>query len=134
MTELGLADIWTAGGVVLGFQATALSWRIAKEAQSEAGTPVWLAPADYLNLLANAVMVFGVFIGTALEAVGVGTAIRMFGLSTLLYLGHGAALAAHYELFNPKSKRSFRWFPPQERVAIAAILGSTIVYLVLALS
>jgi hypothetical protein len=131
--ELTFSDLWTAAGVVLGFQTAALAWRISQESVvAKTGDLVWLPPADYLNLLAMGVMVVGVFVTPAVGAAGLVTVRKLFGLSTLLFLGHGLAVAGHYELYNPRTTRSFAWFPLQERVAVTLVLAGATVYLLVA--
>ncbi|MBV8543480.1 MAG: hypothetical protein JO093_14530 [Acidobacteria bacterium] len=118
--NLSLSDLWTAAGVILGFQATAFGWRISQESEvANRNDIVWLPPADYLNLAAMLTMVLGVFLGAALDITSIGQTKRLFGLSTLLFVCHGIAVAGHYELYGHGHKRSFRWFPFQEKAAFA---------------
>ncbi|HKV13359.1 MAG TPA: hypothetical protein VJ725_34780 [Thermoanaerobaculia bacterium] len=127
--EFSISDIWTAGGVILGFQAASLAWRISQESEvATRGDLVWLPPADYLNLLAMATMALGVFVASAVGWAELFTVRRLFGASTLLFLGHGIALAGHYELYNPRTTRSFQWFPLQERVAVALVIIGMVTY------
>ena len=64
--EIGLQEIWTAGGVILGFQVASFAQRVAQESKvAKEGDLVWLPPADYFNLSAIFVMVLGVFIAPA---------------------------------------------------------------------
>ena len=121
--EIEIADIWTAGGVILGFHATSFAWRISQESQvGSRGDLAGLSPADYLNRAAMASMVVGVFLAPAMGRLELITVKNLFGLSTLLFLGHVVCAAAHYELFNPKTPRSFTWFPLQEKGAVLGAL------------
>ena len=127
-------ELWTAGGVLLGFQATAFAWRIAEESKvAERSDIVWLPPADYLNLAAMATNVIGVFIMPGLGLASVRCILISFGLAALLFLGHAFAVAAHYELYGRGHQRSFLWWPRQEKIAILVVSLAVFVYLYLAL-
>lgn len=131
-----LKDFWTAGGILLGFEITAFSWRISQESKvAEKGDIVWLAPADYLNLLAMLVTAAGVFVLPSLNIADTALFRILFGLAAILFVGHAFALAGHYELYNPLKgrTRSFRYFPPQEKVAVGIVAIVSIVYLIVAL-
>jgi drug/metabolite transporter (DMT)-like permease len=129
-----LPDIWTAAGVVLGFQVTAFLWRIANEVTYARETKnrgvTWLPPADLVNLIAMAVMVLGVFLAPLVIGPSVSPQ-KWFGLALILFVGHCFALAGHYDLYNPKTKRSMLYFPLQEQVAIGATLVVCIAYIAL---
>ena len=130
--QLDISQIWTAAGVLLGFQVTSFSWRISQEAQvAEKDEISWIPPADYLNLTSMLAIVCGVFIAPVLGAVNINVVQMWFGLGALLFVGHSFALAGHYELFNNKTKRTYRYFPPQEKVAIFGVLVLAISYIVL---
>ncbi|MGH7410020.1 MAG: hypothetical protein ACREJ6_03010, partial [Candidatus Methylomirabilis sp.] len=74
-------DLWTAGGILLGFQITAFSWRVAEESKVAAKDGiVWLPPADYLNLLAMLVTVIGVFVAPVFDLISPGSIRVAFGL------------------------------------------------------
>jgi hypothetical protein len=75
--EFDISDIWTAAGIILGFQINALLRRVQREAaagdqlsdrsRSEAGYRLnRLSIADYLSVLAIFVTSFGVFVLPAL--------------------------------------------------------------------
>jgi hypothetical protein len=71
MGGVELGTLWSAAGVIAGFQVAAFTWRITREVyMSDKGEPVWLPLADWLNLLSLAVTLLGVFVGTALDLVG----------------------------------------------------------------
>ena len=108
-SPIDLKDLWTAAGVLLGFQITAFAWRIERETRQKL---VWLPPADYLNLLAMLVTVLGVFVAPIFGVASVQAARVFFGLATLLFLGHAVALAAHYELLFTRGRvRTKVWCP-----------------------
>ena len=129
--ELELSQIWTAAGILLGFQVSSFSWRIAQELQvADRGNISWIPPADYLNFSAMLVAVFGVFVAPVLEVATLETAQMWFGLSAILFVGHTFSLAAHYELFNHKTKRSYQYFPFQEQASVIVVLLVSISYIV----
>lgn len=131
--DLTLPELWTAGGVLLGFQLTAFGWRIAQEAKvGSGGDIVWLPPADYLNLLAMSTTSLGVFVLPVLGMGDFSSAKKFLGLAALLLIGHSAALAGHYELYNPRTPRSFDFFPLQERIAVGLAVLAGIAYSLLA--
>lgn len=130
--EFQIAQIWTAAGVMLGFQVSAFAWRIQQESQvADNGQISWIPPADYLNLAAMLVTVLGVFVAPVIGIATSDTAKMAFGLGAILFAGHSFALAAHYELFNHKTTRSYDYFPPQERVAIIVVTIMAVAYLLL---
>lgn len=130
-SPIEVKDLWTAAGVLLGFQITAFSWRITQESRlAKEGELVWLPPADYLNLLAMLVTVVGVFVAPLFEAVDASRARVLFGLAALLFVGHAFALAGHYELFSRGRKRSFVWWSRQEKVVMSVVSLAVVAYLV----
>ncbi len=52
----------------------------------------------------------------------------MFGLSAIMFVGHSFALAAHYELFNHRTKRTYRYFPTQEKIVVVIVIFISFVY------
>jgi hypothetical protein len=131
--DLRLPDLWTAGGVLLGFQVTAFGWRISQEAQvADRGDISWIPPADYLNLLSMVITALSVFVMPALRMISLDSSTRLLGFAALLFVGHPFALAGHYELFNPRTKRSYDYFPRQEAVAIIMVAIILAVYAILA--
>jgi hypothetical protein len=127
-------EIWESAALVLGFQAAGYAWRMAEESRvSRTGDVTWLPVADMLNLASIAVSIVGVYV---LPTTGYRVLIATdswFALSLLLFLGHLISVAAHYELFDIRHPRSMRYFPRQERIAVAATLVSALVYLTLLL-
>lgn len=125
-------DLWTAAGVLLGFQVTSFLWRIAQEADvADRGDVSWLPPADIVNLAGMLTLALGVFIlpTLAMPATWLGT--RAFGLAVLLFVGHCFALAGHYELYNPKTRRSYEYFPRQEKAVIIVVAIAALLFVVL---
>ena len=53
---------------------------------------------------------------------------RAFGLVILLFIGYAIALAGHYELLAPGT-RSYRYFPPQERVVTVIVVVCALMYI-----
>lgn len=127
---LQLSDLWTAAGVLLGFQVTAFAWRISQEAEvADRGDISWIPPADFLNLLAMVITALGCFVLPGSSLISIQTASKLLGLSTIVFVGHSFSLAAHYELFNPRTKRTYRYFPPQERISVLIVSVIAVVYL-----
>ena len=126
-------DLWTAGGVLLGFQVSALWWRVQREVgmKSENGEPIRIAPSDYLNLAAMVVLVAGVFLYPTLTTTFPRVTKVCIVVSTILFLGHAFALVGHYELFR-NAPRPGSSFPRQEQVAIAGTALAVALYLVAA--
>jgi hypothetical protein len=94
-------DIWTAAGVLLGFQVTSFIWRIDREVKmGAAGEQTWLVPSDFVNIISMIVTVVGVFV---LPILGVANATFLkyaLGLAALLFIGHAFARAGHYGLYS----------------------------------
>jgi hypothetical protein len=125
-----LKDLITAGGLLLGFQLTSFSWRISQETKTaEKGDIVWLSPADYLNLLAMIITVVGIFIAPILGLIDIQVVQILLGLVALLYLGHALALAGHYELYSRGQRRSFSWFPRQEKIVVSIVFVIIVLYI-----
>ncbi len=55
----------------------------------------------------------------------------MFGLGAIMFAGHSFALAAHYELFNHRTTRTYRYFPPQEKIVVSIVVLVSAIYLAL---
>jgi hypothetical protein len=118
-----MGQLWTTGGVVLGFAVTSFSWRISREVNVGETDLVRLAPADYLNLAAMAVLTLGVFVAPLVNGSGSGElAARSLGLAMILFVGHAFSLPGHYELFSRGRRRSYEFFPLMEKVAVVASL------------
>ena len=131
---IGVSELWTAAGVLLGFQVTSFLWRITQEAEvSDRGDICWLPAADLVNLAGMLVVVAGVFLAPILGIGAERVPSQAFGLAVLLFVGHCFALAGHYELFNNRSNRSFTYFPFQERVVLG-VLGMVVVLYLAALA
>ena len=122
-----LPDIWTAAAVLLGFELTAFSWRVARESQvGDGGDVTWLPWCDRILLLAlvatGNIFVIPVFVGDA----GL-VAEWLLALAALLLVGYPFALAGHYEMY-AVGKRSMTHFPHQERMAIGLVVAVVLVY------
>lgn len=128
-----LGSLWTAAGVVSGLQVTGFALRINREIEvSGKGDITWLPPADILNLLSIAVTMLGVFITPVLDIGSAAVPVKAFGLSVLLLAGYPFALAGHYDMFNPRTHRSWTYCPRQERIALTVVGVSAVVYIALA--
>ncbi len=131
--NIQLSDIWVAAGLLIGFQVTSFAWRVSREVKvGESGDLTWLPPADILNLVSMLVTVIGVF---ALPILGLAdpTFIKYsFGLAVLLFVGYPFALAAHYDMYNSKTARSYLYFPFQEKVVVVIVTVLAIAYVIVA--
>ena len=133
--NIELADIWTAAGVLIGFQVTSFVWRISREVEvGKQGDLTWLPPADILNLISMAVAMVGVFVLPILGLADLSFIRFSFGLAVLLFVGYPFALAGHYDMYNNKTPRSFLYFPFQEKVVVAVIAILVTAYLFIATS
>jgi hypothetical protein len=132
--DFQLTDIWTAAGVLLGFQVTSFAWRVDREVKvGEEGDLTWLPPADFLNLVSMMIVVGGVFTLPILGLVDLIIARILFGLALILFVGYPFALAGHYDMYNNKTPRSYNYWPMQERVIFAIIFVIAIAYAAFAL-
>jgi hypothetical protein len=128
-----LAAIWSAAGVLAGLQTAAFTLRINREiAVSNRDDFTWLPLADLLNLLSLLVIALGVFISPVLTIGGAVFAKKAFGLAVLLLVGYAFALAGHYDMYNPRTPRSWKYCPRQEQVVLGLVLLAAIIYIVLA--
>jgi hypothetical protein len=129
--NIDLGSLWTAAGVLIGFQVTAFIWRMSREAEEGERTRVtWLPPADMVNLLSLVVTTIGIFIVPTLGLGSMASAKEAFGLSVLLLTGYPFAVAGHYDLFNRSTERSFAYFTYQEKIVIGVLIFATIIYLI----
>lgn len=131
--DIKLEHIWTASAFLIALQIGAFTWRINREIKiGEKGGINWMPWADIINLLAVVVALLGVFILplTGLKSFKIPKI--ALGLSIILFTGYPFALAGHYELFT-KGKRSMKYFPKQEGIAIIITLAAAILFLILSL-
>ncbi|WP_346096009.1 hypothetical protein [Streptomyces olivaceiscleroticus] len=127
-----LGSLWTAAGVVSGFQVTGFALRINREIDvSGKGDITWIPPADILNLLSIAVSMFGVFVAPVIGLGSANVPVKAFGLSVLLLAAYPFALAGHYDMFNPRTHRSWSYCPRQEQVALVIVGVLAIIYIAL---
>ena len=131
--DIQLSDIWTAAGVLIGFQVTSFAWRVSREVEiGENSDLTWLPPADILNLISLLIASIGVF---ALPISGLAdlNIIKLsFGLAVLLFVRYAFALAGHYDMYNNRTRRSKLYFPFQERIVIIIVTILAIAYIILA--
>jgi hypothetical protein len=133
--DIDLGMLWTAAGVLGGFQVAALTLRVHREIDVGSKDDLtWLPIADCFNLLSLSTSFIGVFVLPVLDVIDRAAASRMFGLAAVLLLGWAFTLAGHYELYNPTTARSYRYFPLQERVAAAVVVVAAVAYGLIAVS
>src|SRR5256885_2339925 len=127
------SDLWTAAGVLLGFQFTAFAWRLSEEEKVRAKKSIpWIPPADFLNLAAMVINVAGVFLLPILRLLGSRQATVLLGLAALLFVGHPFAIAGHYQMYDRQDRPRQGYFPHQEKIAITVVLVLAIIYLIVA--
>jgi hypothetical protein len=132
--NIQLPDLWTAAGILLGFQVTSFAARVNREiAVGEKEDITWLPPADIMNLFSMLVLVVGIFILPVLGFAGREFMRYAFGLAMLLFIGYPFALAGHYDMYNKKTRRSYRYFPFQEKVVVTVIAVLAIAYVIIAM-
>ena len=149
------ADIWTAAGVLLGFQVTSFIWRIDREVKlRDEGVQTWLTPSDIMNLISMIVVVVGVFVLPILGLANSTFLKDSFGLAAFLFIGHAFARAGHYSLYEypldalrdtflkilgktkggpPSDQQESAYFPRQEKVVVAIITIMAFAYVIVAI-
>jgi hypothetical protein len=128
--SLELVQLWTAAGVLIGFQISSFGWRISREAEVDEAVSTWLPPADIINLISMMITALGVFILPILGLITAELSQIAFGFAMLLFVSYPFALAGHYDMFH-KGPRSFEYFPRQEKIVIAIIAVAAAAYLIL---
>ncbi len=129
-----ITDIWTTTGVIIGFQMTLFSWRLAEERKvGYAGDIPWLTPSDYMNIVGMLVLVLGVYLLPILDIIDLRLIKVFFGLGIFLFVGQAMGTAAHYQLFNRTKKREFIWFPKQEKVVLALFAAFSFAFIIIGL-
>jgi hypothetical protein len=143
--EFDIGDIWTAAGIILGFQINALLRRVQRQAaagdqlsdrsRSEAGYRLnGFSIADLSQCTCNLCHIIWRIRASCIGdnwhnlcAEGVGFGYRaVLGLSIM----SGRSL----QTFGEQQSRSFSYFPYQEKVTIAIFATLAIVFIVLAIS
>src|SRR5687767_13411569 len=102
-------SLWSPALILLGFQLTLLSMRIGREQRmGDAGKPVWIPLAEWLNLGSMMITVFLVIVPSLLGLSDVKFTRFCFAVSVGLLGGYPFALSAHYDLFggNPATTAS----------------------------
>jgi hypothetical protein len=131
--NVDLGSLWTAAGVLIGFQVTALMWRITREVSvGDEDRLTWLPPADMINLISLVVTMIGIFIIPSLGYGSLSLVKKSFGLSVLLLTGYPFALIGHYDLFGTKG-RSWDYFTKQEKVVVSILAAAAAFYVVWAI-
>jgi hypothetical protein len=135
-SEITLANVWSAAGVIVGFQVAAFTLRINREvAVRERRGQTWLPVADYVNLASLAITLVGVFVAPIIGLYKEIPAARALGLALVLLACYPFAVAGHYELLtfkHPKiDPKDPDYFPRHEKVAIAITLFAILAYILL---
>jgi hypothetical protein len=131
--DIKIEHIWTASAFLIVLQIGAFTWRINREIKiGEKGGINWMPWADIINLLAVVIALLGVFILPLSGLKSFNIPKIALGLSIILFTGYPFVLAGHYELFT-KGKRTMKYFPKQERIAIIITLAAAILFLVFTL-
>ena len=128
--EIDIKELWTAGGILLGFQLTSFHFRLSRELKfRDEGDTTWLPWADLLMLISMVVIVLCIFLLPLLGLEGA-FSINAFGVSLILFAAYPFALAGHYELFTSKAKdaRQGGHLPFEERVVLIATTLFLFVY------
>jgi hypothetical protein len=129
--DIPLDHLWTATGLIAGFQLTTFSARITRAIElKDKGKPNQLPPADYINLVSWAFILLGVFAGP-ISGLSHWFAGKVLGFSLTLLACYPFALAGHYELFTA-GKRSETFCPFQEKVGIAVTVILGLAYIAIA--
>jgi hypothetical protein len=116
MPDFPLKDLWTATGVILGFQMTLFKWRLEEENKvGQNGDVPWLVPSDYVSIVGMLSLVLGVILLPVAGLVGVNVARSAFGLGSLLFLGQALGLAGHYQTFNKRKKEYSFGLQPKKK-------------------
>lgn len=128
--ELDIRELWTAGGILLGFQLTSFHFRLTRELKfRDEGDTTWLPWADMLSLMSMLIMVLCIFL---LPILGFGDqfAANAFGVALILFAGYPFALAGHYELFTSKDKNTRKGghCPFEEKVALVITVLVLVLY------
>lgn len=133
--DMQFTDIWSAAGILIGFQVASFTWRVSREVEvGKTGDLTWLPPADMLNLISMVTLMVGVFILPILNLADLNFAQHSFGLAVILFVGYPFALAGHYDLYNSKTSRSYSYFPFQEKVVVLIIIILVVGYLLLSIT
>ena len=128
--ELEIGELWTAGGILLGFQLTSFHFRLSRELKfRDEGDTTWLPWADLISLVSMLIMAWCVFLLPIL-GLGLEFAANAFGVSLVLFTAYPFALAGHYELFQLKDKDSRKGghCPFEEKVVLVVAVVVLILY------
>ena len=130
--SLSIADLWTAAGVLLGFQLAALLWRLNRELymrEKRCPERTWIPDSDIVMAASMLIIVVGVFILPILDFISVQNAARLLGLSAIFLAGYPFALAGHYNLYRdvkgPRDRRT-----GQELIALIGVGAAAVFYVV----
>ena len=100
METIQLSQLWTAAAVLVGFQITALTWRLNREVAMEASSErTWATLPDGFVATSFLVVVIGVFAAPLSGAASTDFAAKLFGVAMLIFAAFPFALAGHYNLY-----------------------------------
>ena len=119
-----LEALWTVAAVLVGFQVTALSWRLSREIQMEArGERTWLTLPDLLVTASFLLLVVGVFVAPIAGAVAPELAAKLLGVAMLVFAASPFVLAGHYNLYRDWDRTKSRpQVTGQELVAAIVVI------------
>jgi hypothetical protein len=128
--NLAVAELWSAAGVIAGFQIASFSWRIGREVgMAKQGERVWFPYADLLNLCSLMVTLLGVYVAGALGALSFEQSVQAFGWSVLLLTCWPFALLGHYDLLGPRPRTHQRpYLTAQELTVIVIAFALSVAY------
>ncbi len=127
------AALWSPALILLGFQLTLLAMRIGREQKmGDAGRPVWIPLAEWLNLGSMLITVFLVIVPSLLGLSDAKFSRFAFAVAVALLGGYPFALSAHYDLFkgNPATTETERLLVRATGIVAAAFVGLGILKLV----
>ena len=131
MDGIDVISVWTAAGILLGFQLSVIRWRVDREREMEAAeVTVWLPWCDWLNLASMGWTALLVFALPAVRVIPTDLVPYSFVLSIIFLIGYAFALFGHYELYRPRAPKTRDPFPLQEKVPVITTVAIGAAYLV----
>lgn len=121
MESIGLTQLWTVAGVLAGFQAGALIWRINREiAMESVDERTWLTLPDAIATVSFFVLGVGVFLVPLSHTISTESVAKLLGTSIVVFATYPFVLAGHYNLYCSWGKKLRRdRVTKQEWVAFA---------------
>ena len=103
--SLTVFHLWAVAAIVLGFQLTALAWRIKREiVMARRGELTWIPVADYMTYISALILVVGVFIAPFFGDVPLRWTVWLFGLALVIFAATPPVIAGHYNLYRNKNE------------------------------